>query len=217
MKWEEYISEIELIEKQNNDEYDLYTVVANVLKERKPFKTISLRCVGHRRRTQEAKEKVLWALKGFSDFVILDKQYEPVEKSTDKSMIYGTLEAKAVGLPILESNDDRLQFVGHLLWFDKVIYTNGFEWRFYRNVWKVSTDEVNEKQAISYDKYCKKPKNVEEDREINEYLGKFDISKLPCDSFILCKNANGRREWDNKEWKKLIKYLNSYTIPFHSR
>lgn len=26
MKWEEYISEIELIEKQNNDEYDLYTV-----------------------------------------------------------------------------------------------------------------------------------------------------------------------------------------------
>ena len=30
MKWEEYISEIELIEKQNNDEYDLYTVVANV-------------------------------------------------------------------------------------------------------------------------------------------------------------------------------------------
>lgn len=155
MKWEEYISEIELIEKQNNDEYDLYTVVANVLKERESFKTISLRCVGHRRRTRKAKEKVLWALRGFSDFVILDKQYEPVEKSTD---------------------------------------------------------EVNEKQAISYDKYCKKPKNVEEDREINEYLGKFDISELPCDSFILCKNANGRREWDNRVWNKLIKYLDSYSF-----
>ena len=212
MKWEEYISEIELIEKQNNDEYDLYTVVANVLKERKPFKTISLRCVGHRRRTQEAKEKVLWALRGFSDFVILDKQYKPVEKSIDKSMIYGTVEAKAVGLPILESNVDRLQLVGHLLWFDRVIYTNGFEWRFYRNMWIVSDDEVNKKQDISYQKYCKNPQNTEEDREINEYLGKFDVSKLHYDSFTLCKKVDGRREWDNKEWKKLIKYLNKYNF-----
>lgn len=146
-------------------------VRANVLKERKPFKTISLRCVGHRRRTKEAKEKVLWALRGFSDFVILDKQYEPVEQSTDKSMVYGAVEAKAVGLPILESNDDILQFVGHLLWFD---------------------------------------------REINEYLGKFNILELPCDSFILCKNSNDRREWDNREWKKLIKYLNNFGIVSHA-
>ena len=212
MKLEEYKCEIELIEKQNNVEYDLYTVVASVLKERKPFKTISLRFVGHCRRTQKAKKKVFWALRGFPDFVVLDKQYKPVEKSIDKSMIYGTVEVKGVGLPILESNDDRLQLVGHLLWFDKVIYTNGYEWRFYRNIWTANDDEVNKKQDISYKKYCKTPKNIEEEKMINEYLGKFDISELHYDSFILCKKVNDKRKWDNKEWDKLIKYLDKYNF-----
>lgn len=212
MKWEEYISEIELIEKQNNDEYDLYIVVANVIKERKSFKDISLRFVGKRRRTQGEKEKVLWGLRGFPDFVIFDKQYEPIEKSIDKSLIYGIIEAKVVGQPILESNDDKLQFVGHLLWFDKVIYTNGFEWRFYRNTWKVIEEEINEKQTLSYEKYCKEPHNIAEEKVINEYLKEFNISELQFESFVLCKKVNGVRKWDNKEWKRLKKYLNRYSF-----
>ncbi len=55
MKWEEYISEIELIEKQNNTEHDLYNIIANVLRERLAFKKVSLRDVGDRQRTVEEK------------------------------------------------------------------------------------------------------------------------------------------------------------------
>lgn len=212
VKWEDYISEIELIEKQNNAEYDLYTVIANVLRERKSFKNISLRCVGNRRRTKSTKEKVFWALRGFSDFVILDKDYVPVENDTDKKLVYGTVEAKAVGLPILESKDDQLQLIGHLLWFGKVIYTNGLEWRFYENTWVVDEEEITSIQELSYNEYAKRPKNVEEDKEINAYLDRFKIADLKCKPFILYKEHNGQKVWDIKEWKRLIKYLNKYDL-----
>lgn len=61
MKWEEYISEIELIEKQNNTEHDLYNIIANILRERLAFKKVSLRDVGDRQRTME--EKAFWGLR----------------------------------------------------------------------------------------------------------------------------------------------------------
>ena len=105
-----------------------------------------------------------------------------------------------------------MQFVGHLLWFDKVIYTNGFEWRFYRNTWKVSEEEINEKQNLSYEKYCKEPPNIAEEKVINEYLKDFNISELQFESFVLYKKVNGVRKWDNKEWKRLKEYLNRYNF-----
>jgi len=212
VKWEDYISEIELIKKQNNVEYDLYTVIANVLRERKTFKNTSLRFVGERKRTASAKEKVFWALRGFPDFVILGKDYEPAENDTDRKLVYGAVEAKAVGRPILESKNDQLQFIGHLLWFGKVIYTNGLDWYFYENTWVVDEEEITRMQEISYNKYAKKPKNVEEDKEINAYLNRFKIADLKCKPFILYKEHNGQKIWDIKEWEKLIKYLDKYDL-----
>jgi hypothetical protein len=42
MTWEDYTEEIELIEKQNNVEHDLYNIIFNILKQRKAFKKYRL-------------------------------------------------------------------------------------------------------------------------------------------------------------------------------
>jgi hypothetical protein len=205
MKWEEYISEIELIEKQNNAEHDLYNIIANVLRERLAFKRVSLRDVGDRKRTVEEKEKVFWGLRGFPDFVILSRDYVPIAKSIERSLIYGAVEVKYINKPLLEERRDILQLVGHILWFEKVIYTNGIEWRFYRNPWKYDSIKV---QNESYNKFGK---NDEKANQIDKILEEYSITDLKYDSFILrVKKEDGKMEWKYKEWKGLTKYLNNY-------
>ena len=113
MNLERYKTEIELIEKQNNVEHDLYNIIAEVIRERQSFFNVSLRDVTNRQRTKEAKEKVLWGLKGFPEFVIFDKRYEP-EQNVDRKYLYGAIEAKFVDKPLFNENDDLKQLWGHL-------------------------------------------------------------------------------------------------------
>lgn len=201
MKWEEYISEIELIEKQNNTEHDLYNIIANVLRERLAFKKVSIRDVGDRKRTVEEKEKAFWGLRGFPDFVILSRDYVPIAKSIERKLIYGVVEAKYVDKPLLEDWRDRLQFVGHLLWFEKVIYTNGIEWRFYNNPWGCDPIKI---QNESYKEFSK---NKEKTNQVDKFLGQYSTTELKYDSFLLrVKNEDGTMLWKYKEWNRLINF-----------
>lgn len=207
MTWKEYIEEIELIEKQNNVEHDLYNIIANVLRERVAFKRVSLRDIGDRQRTYGEKEKVFWGLRGFADFVILSKDYVPIAKSIDRELIYGVVEAKCVATPLLDHKRDRLQLLGHLFWFDKVIYTNGVEWRFYSNPWDCDSGKIQNK---SYKEFGK---NEEGTKEIDSFLGQYSATDLKFDSFVLReKTEDGTMLWKQKEWKKLIKFLNNYEL-----
>lgn len=52
MTFNDYIREIELIEKQNCVEHDLYSIIANVIRGRKNIKNLSLRVVSNRNRTK---------------------------------------------------------------------------------------------------------------------------------------------------------------------
>lgn len=63
MTWEEYKEEIELIEKQNNVEHDLYNVIYTVLNERLVFKNVSVRNICDRKRTVGQEEKNFGVLK----------------------------------------------------------------------------------------------------------------------------------------------------------
>ncbi len=226
MKWDEYISEIELIEKQNNTEYDLYTAISNVLKERKALKKFSLRFVGNQTRTKIT--KLFWGLRGFPDFVVLDKDFAPTRNEIIRDKLFGAVEVKAVGKRILNNGTkDQKQLIGHLLWFNKVIYTNGLEWRFYENKFDALSEDIVEIQEISFSKafkYVEKKNKTEEyikneneeiskiEKKIDEFLNQYCTEKLECNKFILCKEENGKRVWDNREWKKLIKYLNKYNF-----
>ncbi len=106
MTWKEYIEEIELIEKQNNVEHDLYNIIFNILKERKAFKKISVRNVCDRKRTINQDEFLFWGIKGFPDFVLIDKEYGTKEKT--KNMILGALEAKYVGGRLLLKDEEKI-------------------------------------------------------------------------------------------------------------
>lgn len=112
MKWEKYITEIELIEKQNDVEHDLYNIIADVIRDRDAFSDISLRDISNRRRSKNKKEKVFWGLMGFPDFVLLDMEYQPVENNVDRKYLYGVIEAKFVDKPLYKDYDDKKQLWG---------------------------------------------------------------------------------------------------------
>ena len=229
MKWEKYTTEVELIEKQNDVEHDLYNIIANVIRDRAAFNDVSVRDIGNRRRSKSKKEKVFWGLKGFPDFVFLDKEYQPVENNVDRQYLYGVIEAKFVDKPLYTSIDDKRQLWGHLLWFKKVIYTNGIEWRFYsveeEYVQKVleeitikllkTSKSLNKLQDDSYNKLAKKGIVYHEINDIlDSVCNNYSLDELTeCKPFVLRTiSADGKKMWNETEWKGLIKYLNEYTV-----
>lgn len=223
MKWEKYTTEVELIEKQNDVEHDLYNIIANVIRDSDAFSDISLRDIGNRIRAKNKREKVFWGLKGFPDFVMLDKEYQPVENSIDRKYIYGVIEAKFVDKPLYINIKDKSQLWGHLLWFKKVIYTNGIEWRFYsveeeyvQNVLKeITSKTLIELQDDSYNKLAKKGIVYHEMDNILDWIwNKYSVEELmECEPFILRTiSEDGTKFWDVAEWNRLIEYLDSYSF-----
>lgn len=203
-EWEEYISEIELIEKQNNVEYDLYSVIAPILKRREDLKEYSIRDISHRRRTKEGRERLFWGIKGFPDFVIMDKNYDQKE-TYDKSVIYGVIEAKYVNKPI-DDSEDKLQLKGHLLSFGTVIYTNGYIWKIYKNT-KNNKAGIKTQENKSYATKAEDKKTWE---EIDNWLNKKvkSLDKYSLGTFILKKDEES--SWNKTEWDRLIKALNKF-------
>lgn len=223
MKWKKYKAEVELIEKQNDVEHDLYNIIANVIRDRNVFNDVSMRDIGNRRRSKGKKEKVLWGLKGFPDFVFLDMEYQPVANNVDRQYLYGVIEAKFVDKPLYTSIDDKRQLWGHLLWFKKVIYTNGIEWRFYsieeeyvQKVLKEFTSKsLDELQDDSYNKLAKKGIVYQEINDILDGVcNNYSVDELTeCEPFVLRTiSADGKKMWNETEWKRLTKYLDEYSV-----
>lgn len=130
MEFKDYIREIELIKKQNYVEQDLYSVIASVMRERENIKKLSLRDISNRRRTgaDNEKEKIFYGIDGFPDFVILSEDF--VCNDPCKEKVLGAIEIKYVGSHLKDIKDN-MQLKGHILWFNKVLYTNGLEWKYY--------------------------------------------------------------------------------------
>ena len=205
MTWEDYTEEIELIEKQNNVEHDLYNIIFNILKQRKAFKKISIRNVCDRKRTTNQDEFLFWGIKGFPDFVFIDKEYGTKEKTKD--MILGALEAKYVGKKILLKDEEKLQLIGHLLWFKNVIYTNGIEWKIYNCDWyDVFKKEIEKLQKETYFISGSKKEVKEKWKSVNQkILEQFNLCDLKPKCFILGKkDKHNKINWDDSEWKKMI-------------
>lgn len=113
--------------------------------------------------------------------------------------------------------------MGHLLWFKRVVYTNGIEWRFYsvdekyvQQVLKEITPKtLVELQDDSYKKLAKKGIIY---HEIDNILGcvckNHSVEELmECEPFILRTiSEDGTKLWNEVEWNRLIEYLDGYSV-----
>lgn len=201
-----YKREIELIEKQNPVEQDLYSLIANVIRERKSFNKFSLRDVSNRRRTKKNRlEKLFYGISGFPDFVVLDLDF--LGDKPCKKKILGAVEVKYIGGKLKDIKNN-MQLKGEILWFNKVIYTNGLEWEYYNylpdsnKVTLISNIQENMYKL----KYGEKHKWTKEEQKLLDSLN--DIQPKWSASIMTKKSMNGSKI-DYNAWQDLIKKLSS--------
>lgn len=149
MKYENYIEKLEMIEKQYNFEEALTPIVYQVIDN----KNYSIIVVQNAR-----KKKAFYGISSNPDLVILSKNFTYSDDQLEK--IYGCIELKNIGSTLITginelltkikkygnrnktnqeivagtnlscSNKDLGQLLGEVLWYRKVLYTNGHSWRF---------------------------------------------------------------------------------------
>lgn len=129
-----------MIHAQNRVECDLYPIIASLIKECSIGTVNSLRDVSTRRSTTFS--NVFKGAAGFPDFVIRSKTMN------NSAALLGAVEIKYF------TNDlDKhlVQLSGHVETYQKVIYTNGLEWRYYVDdadtwQWRIVLGKYDKKQ-----------------------------------------------------------------------
>jgi hypothetical protein len=203
MKFEDYKREIELIRKQNCIEQDLYSVIACLIREQENSKSVSIRDVSNRRRTKLAQglEKESYGIGGFPDFVVLSEEFSS-EKSCRENVL-GAIEAKYIGCKLdeIEKNE---QLKGHILWFNKVLYTNGLWWQYYE--YSASQENSISIEQLQNNLYFWRKKEAYPWRQNELQLLKSMKGLQPKWSIWLVEAENGNNDkmkWKESEWDKL--------------
>lgn len=113
--------EIELALIQNRGvEIELYSIIANLIRDSKNGSKISLRDVSSRRKTEISSK---YCPSGrFPDFIVLEREKVPEPE------IFGCIEVKR---PVISLKEEDLIEEIYKKDFKKVIYTNGISWKFY--------------------------------------------------------------------------------------
>lgn len=143
MDFYKYIDEINLIKNQNNTERDLYYLVKQTLE---PYCVgLSLRIVAERRKSELG--QIFYGISSVPDIAILDRDfvnkqhYEITGKNRDK--LKGCIEVKNLGEKLYTLTELQEEFenknvgtaagqlAGEILWYKKLLYTNGKEWRLF--------------------------------------------------------------------------------------
>lgn len=185
MEKEEYIREIELIETQNNTEYEIYPLAVEIIQP--TTKALSKRYIFARQRSR--KGNIYFGLSSFPDVAIIDKQLENIPKDIiqveDWLKLKGCLEIKALGNRLLSGNEiqaclskevlsrDEGQLIGEILWYKNVLYTNGIEWR-YLHVKEYTEELIKEilnavNERIAFEKKEANKKQLDKNYQKKEY------------------------------------------------
>ncbi|MDM8534302.1 hypothetical protein QUF55_06305 [Clostridiaceae bacterium HSG29] len=155
MKLEEYMREITLMRKQNYTEYDMYSVIASLMRERENIKKLSLRDV-NRRQGHTKRGRIFYGLSSIPDLVILDIEFVNSENWLDDfGNVYGCVEIKNCDAKLFSAKkilkqleemsrnltSEEEQLLGEILWYKKVLYTNGLHWilfelKYNKNLWE---------------------------------------------------------------------------------
>ena len=143
MDFYKYIDEINLIKNQNNTERDLYYLVKQTLE---PYcRGLSLRIVAERRKSELG--QIFYGISSVPDIAILDRDFNneknKVINKENRDKLKGCIEVKNLGekLYTLEELQEEFenenvgtaagQLAGEILWYKKLLYTNGTEWKLF--------------------------------------------------------------------------------------
>lgn len=212
---EDYTEEIGLIEKQNNVEAELYFIVADIIKPTLKD-SLSKRYVFGRRRS--ALGQIYYGLSNFPDIVILDKTFE--NKSWESieikewKKLRGCVEVKNLNYRLITEEEIKStisnsfehitgkkeqemgQLIGDLLWYKKVIYTNGIQWRFL---------SLDDKEEIDNTIVKVINKRIETEKAGNSFDLWKNIKDLSFNYTDICLSKDCIQEWD--EFVKKVKEI----------
>ena len=225
MDFYKYIDEINLIKNQNNTERDLYYLVKQMLE---PYCCgLSLRIVAERIKSELG--QIFYGISSVPDIAILDRDfvnnqhYKITGKNRDK--LKGCIEVKNLGekLYMLEELKEEFdnenvgtaagQLAGEILWYKKLLYTNGKEWKLFTFN---NSGEYND-EIIGIVK-----KRIEKEERNEEYNWTKDTGIKQTVKDILYKNIeekiiteNCTKYWDEfiAEIKKILTLLKRDDAP----
>ena len=208
---EEYIEEIGLIKKQNYVEAELYPIVADIIKPTLKDSLSKRYVFGRQRR---GLGQIYYGLSNFPDIVILDKTYENKSRKSIKieewKKLRGCVEVKNLNYSLITEEKIKStisnsfehitgemgQLIGDLLWYKKVIYTNGIQWRF------LSLDDNNEMNHKIL-KVVNKRIKLEDGKNTFDWWNQ--IKDLSFNYTDICLSEDCRQEWN--EFVKRVKEI----------
>lgn len=208
---EDYTEEIGLIKKQNYVEVELYPLVADIIKPTLKDSLSKRYVFGRQRR---GLGQIYYGLSNFPDIVILDKTYENKSRKSIKieewKELRGCVEVKNLNYSLITEEKIKStisnsfehitgemgQLIGDLLWYKKVIYTNGIEWRFL---------SLDDKEEIDNTIVEVVNKRIETEEAGNSFDWWKNIKDLSFNYTDICLSKDCRREWN--EFVKKVKEI----------
>lgn len=208
---EDYTEEIGLIKKQNYVEAELYPIVADIIKPTLKDSLSKRYVFGRQRR---GLGQIYYDLSNFPDIVILDKTYENKSRKSIKieewKKLRGCVEVKNLNYSLITEEKIKStisnsfehitgemgQLIGDLLWYKKVIYTNGIEWRFL---------SLDDKEEIDNTIVEVVNKRIETEEAGNSFDWWKNIKDLSFNYTDICLSKDCRQEWN--EFVKRVKEI----------
>ncbi|HHV8329789.1 TPA: hypothetical protein ACUOC9_000945 [Streptococcus pneumoniae] len=208
---EDYTEEIGLIKKQNYVEAELYPIVADIIKPTLKDSLSKRYVFGRQRR---GLGQIYYSLSNFPDIVILDKTYENKSRKSIKieewKKLRGCVEVKNLNYSLITEEKIKStisnsfehitgemgQLIGDLLWYKKVIYTNGIEWRFL---------SLDDKEEIDNTIVEVVNKRIETEEAGNSFDWWKNIKDLSFNYTDICLSKDCRQEWN--EFVKRVKEI----------
>lgn len=212
MTLKEYIREIDLMKKQNYTEYDMYSVIASIIRDGENIKDLSLRDI-NRRWGRTNRGRVFYGLSSIPDFAILDVDFVNSENwIKDVNMVYGCVEIKGMDKKLLsieeiltkvnngeEITSDDGQLLGEVLWYKKVLYTNGLVWKFLE--WNKDESSWENIKNLVQEQIGKGNRVETKDEKLSEWYksDKIDLKEIEIkeELYITLSERTTDDDWDN--------------------
>lgn len=130
MNFDDFYSEIKLSYKQHphdQREEELYSIVLNILRDTNDNKRkYSFRDI---HQNPKKRNNVLYGISSNPDLAIYDLKLTDDTDYNQKKFIHGVVEIKAIGTKL--ENKEKTQLLNEVVWFGRVLYTNGVHWVLY--------------------------------------------------------------------------------------
>lgn len=231
MNFYKYMREINLMKKQNMTEYDMYSIIAMLIRKGKNVEYLSIRDVNRRHKSKRG--QVFYGLSGIPDFAILDSEFDNSDNKDMKvdniDKIYGCIEIKEADYILLSLKDiiekfkskdgieigvEEGQILGEVLWYRKVLYTNGIRWMYYEweNIDKNDWDCVRRlvETRINMEEEYRIKKNIDSRKSVIlpsfNWYNEIDFKNIKISEIELINLSNDIKD---DQWNEFINKLHN--------